>query len=68
MASAEVRLSDLIAGVQAALQRGETKAALEMVLAAARAAPAEAPLKLQRAMVCRAMGDLPGALDRKSVV
>ena len=63
MTSADARLPDLIAGVQAALQRGETKVALAMVLDAEQAAPAEASLKLQRAMVCRAMGDLPGALS-----
>jgi hypothetical protein len=62
MTSADARLPELIAGVQAALQRGEPKVALEMVLDAERAAPAEAPLKLQRAMVCRAMGDFGGAL------
>ena len=62
MASAEVRLPDLSAGVQAALQRGEPKAALALVLEAERAAPGDVPLKLQRAMVCRSMGDLAGAL------
>jgi len=62
MASAEVRQLDVSAEVQAALQRGDRVAALALVAEAERAAPRDVGLKLQRAMVSRAMGDLSGAL------
>jgi len=62
MASAEVRQPDVSAQVQAALQRGDRVAALALVAEAEKAAPQDIGLKLQRAMVSRAIGDLPGAL------
>ena len=62
MASAEVRQLDVSADVQAALQRGDRVAALALVAEAERIAPRDVGLKLQRAMVSRAMGDLAGAL------
>ncbi|MFL5297421.1 MAG: aspartyl/asparaginyl beta-hydroxylase domain-containing protein [Phenylobacterium sp.] len=62
MAQAEVQTPQVSAGVAAALQRGDPRGALELVLAAEAAAPRELALKLQRAMVRRALGDLPGAL------
>ncbi|HEX5264763.1 MAG TPA: aspartyl beta-hydroxylase, partial [Phenylobacterium sp.] len=62
MTSAEVRQPDLSADVLAALQRGDRRGALALVLAAERAAPQDIGLKLQRAMVSRALGDLAGAL------
>ena len=62
MTSAEVRQPDLSADVLAALQRGDRRAALALVLEAERAAPQDIGLKLQRAMVNRALGDLAGAL------
>jgi aspartyl/asparaginyl beta-hydroxylase (cupin superfamily) len=54
MTSAEVRQPDLSAEVLAALQRGDRRGALELVQ--------DIGLKLQRAMVSRALGDLAGAL------
>lgn len=62
MTSAETRPPDLSAGVQAALQRGDRQGALALVLEAERSAPQDVGLKLQRAMVSRALGDLAGAL------
>jgi tetratricopeptide (TPR) repeat protein len=62
MASAAVQGADLSAGVQDALKRGDPKAALALILEAERASPREPGLKLQRAMVSRALGDLKGAL------
>jgi aspartate beta-hydroxylase len=63
MASVDVGRADLNAAVQAAMQRGDRKAALALVLEAERAAPQDMALKMQRAMVSRAMGDLAGALE-----
>ena len=48
--------------LQEALRRGDRRGALALVLEAERAAPRDVALKLQRAMVSRALGDLPGAL------
>lgn len=62
MGSAEARQADVGARVQAALQRGDRIGALALVIEAERAAPGDIGLKLQRAMVNRASGDLPGAL------
>jgi tetratricopeptide (TPR) repeat protein len=62
MTSAEVRQPDLSAEVLAALQRGDRGGAMALVLEAERAAPQDVGLKLQRAMVSRALGDLAGAL------
>jgi len=53
---------DMSAGVQDALRRGDPRGALALVLEAERAAPTDVALKLQRAMVSRAMGDLTGSL------
>jgi aspartate beta-hydroxylase len=63
MTSAEVRQPDLTAAVQAALQRGDPRGALELVLEAERAQPEDISLKLQKAMVRRALGDLTGSLE-----
>ena len=63
MSSADIRQPDLGAGVQAALARGDLKGALALVLEAERRIPADVGLKLQKAMVKRALGDLPGALE-----
>ncbi|THD55809.1 aspartyl/asparaginyl beta-hydroxylase domain-containing protein [Phenylobacterium sp.] len=63
MTSADSRQPDLSAAVQAALQRGDRQGALGLVREAERAAPQDKALKMQRAMVCRAVGDLDGALD-----
>ena len=57
------RQPDISAGVQDAMRRGDPRAALAIVLAAEGAAPADIAIKLQRAMVHRAMGDLDGALE-----
>ncbi|HEY2753962.1 MAG TPA: aspartyl beta-hydroxylase, partial [Phenylobacterium sp.] len=62
MTSAEVRQPDLSAEVLAALVRGDRSGAMALVLEAERAAPQDVGLKLQRAMVSRALGDLAGAL------
>jgi hypothetical protein len=62
MATAEVRQPDLSLGLQAALSRGDRRGALALVLEAERSAPQDIGLKLQRAMVSRALGDLTGAL------
>jgi aspartyl/asparaginyl beta-hydroxylase (cupin superfamily) len=62
MSSADVRQPDLSTGVQAALGRGDRNGALALVLEAERAAPQDLGVKLQRALVSRAMGDLTGAL------
>ncbi len=62
MSSAEVRQPGMSAGVQDALKRGDPRGALALAIEAERAAPGDIGLKLQRAMVNRAMGDLPGAL------
>jgi aspartate beta-hydroxylase len=62
MTSADTRQPDLSGAVQAALQRGDRQGAMALVLEAERAAPADVALKMQRAMVCRAVGDLAGAL------
>ncbi|HEY8004019.1 MAG TPA: aspartyl/asparaginyl beta-hydroxylase domain-containing protein [Phenylobacterium sp.] len=62
MTSTEARQPDLGAKVQAALQRGDRIGALAMVIEAERAAPRDIGLKLQRAMINRATGDLPGAI------
>jgi ornithine lipid ester-linked acyl 2-hydroxylase len=62
MAPADVGQADVSAGVQAALQRGDRHGALVLLLEAERAAPADKALKMQRAMVCRTLGDLPGSL------
>src|SRR3954463_4314956 len=53
---------DMSAGIQDALRRGDRHGALALVLEAERAAPGDVGLKLQRAMVTRAMGDLAGSL------
>ena len=68
MASADVDKTGgdqaaIAAAIQAAMQRGDRAAALRLVLEAERAAPADKPLKMQRAMICRAAGDLAGALS-----
>jgi tetratricopeptide (TPR) repeat protein len=62
MSQAEVRTPEVGAAVQAALQRGDAKGALALVREAEVLAPSDLQLKLQRAMVCRAMNDLRGAL------
>ncbi len=62
MSSAVVRQPDMNAGVQDALKRGDRQGALALVLEAERSAPTDISLKLQRAMVNRAMGDLAGSL------
>src|SRR5215218_8387006 len=62
MSLAEVRQPGMSAGVQDALKRGDPRGALALAIEAERAAPGDIALKLQRAMVNRAMGDLPGAL------
>jgi aspartyl/asparaginyl beta-hydroxylase (cupin superfamily) len=63
MTSAEVRQPQVAADIQGAMARGDLKGALALVLQAEAAAPADGPLKLQKAMVRRAMGDLAGSLD-----
>ena len=63
MSSAQTAPSDVSGAIQAALQRGDRAGALALVREAERAAPADKALKMQRAMVCRALGDFPGALD-----
>ena len=55
--------ADLNAAVQAAMQRGDRAGALALVREAERAAPQDKTLKMQRAMIARAMGDLAGALS-----
>ena len=62
MTSAESRQTDLSGPLQAAMQRGDRLGALRLLQEAEIAAPQDKALKMQRAMVCRAMGDLPGAL------
>ena len=62
MAPADTRQPDLSAAAQAALQRGDRSGALALVLEAERAAPTQVSLKMQRAMICRALGDLAGSL------
>lgn len=62
MTSAEIRQPDLTEGVQDALRRGDPRGALALVLEAERAEPTAFGPKMQRALVCRAMGDLAGAL------
>jgi len=62
MSLAEVRQPGMSAGVQDALKRGDPRGALALAIEAERAAPGDIALKLQRAMVNRAMGDLPAAL------
>jgi aspartate beta-hydroxylase len=54
--------ADLGVAVAAAMQRGDRQAALALVTEAERAAPADKILKMQRAMICRALGDLAGAV------
>ena len=49
--------------MQAALQRGDRAGALALLREAERAAPRDKALKMQRAMVSRALGDLAGALE-----
>lgn len=63
MTSADSRQPDLSGAVQAALQRGDRQAALSLLREAEAAAPRDKALKMQRAMVCRALGDLAGALS-----
>jgi hypothetical protein len=63
MSDAEARATEVAAGVQAALGRGDTKGALALVREAESRAPKDLQLKLQRAMVCRAAGDLGGAAE-----
>ena len=63
MSQAEVRTPDLGADVQAALGRGDAKGALALVLEAEAKAPGDLGLKLQKAMVRRALGDLAGAAE-----
>src|ERR1700759_5286954 len=55
--------ADLAAAAQAALQSGDRARALSLVREAERAAPQDKMLKMQRAMILRAMGDLVGALS-----
>ena len=62
MSSADSRQADNTASVQAALQRGDRRGALKLLLEAERVAPQNMALKMQRAMVSRAMGDLAGSL------
>jgi tetratricopeptide (TPR) repeat protein len=62
MSQAQVRTPEVGAAVQAALQRGDPKGALALVAEAEAQAPGDLQLKLQRAMICRALNDLPGAL------
>jgi aspartyl/asparaginyl beta-hydroxylase (cupin superfamily) len=62
MASAEVRQPDLSADVQDALRRGDPRGALALVLQAESTAPQDVGLKLQKAMVQRALGDLKASL------
>jgi len=61
MSEAEARAAEVGAGVRAALARGDSAGALALVREAETKAPGDLQLKLQRAMVCRAAGDLPGA-------
>jgi hypothetical protein len=61
MSEAEARAAEVGAGVQAALARADAKGALALVRDAETRAPGDLQLKLQRAMVCRAAGDLAGA-------
>jgi aspartyl/asparaginyl beta-hydroxylase (cupin superfamily) len=63
MSEAEARAAEVGAGVQAALARGDAKGALALVRAAEAKAPGDLQLKLQRALVCRAANDLPGAAE-----
>ncbi|HEY3949872.1 aspartyl/asparaginyl beta-hydroxylase domain-containing protein, partial [Phenylobacterium sp.] len=60
MTSAQSR--DPNAAIQAALQRGDRAGALDLLAEAEAAAPLDKALKMQRAMIRRTMGDLPGAL------
>ncbi|MBS0360011.1 MAG: aspartyl/asparaginyl beta-hydroxylase domain-containing protein [Proteobacteria bacterium] len=61
MTSAEIR--DPSAAIQAALQRGDRGGALRLLAEAEAAAPQDKALKMQRAMIRRAMGDLTGAIE-----
>jgi hypothetical protein len=63
MSQSPARSDDVAAGVQAALQRGDTKGALELIHSAEAGAPDDLQLKLQKAMVRRATGDLAGAAE-----
>ena len=63
MSEAEARAAEVGAGVQAALARADAKGALALVRDAETRAPGDLQLKLQRAMVCRAAGDLSGAAE-----
>jgi aspartyl/asparaginyl beta-hydroxylase (cupin superfamily) len=63
MTSADARQPDLSGAVQAALQRGDRPGAFNLLRQAEAAAPLDKALKMQRAMVCRAVGDLAGALS-----
>ena len=63
MSSAEGRQSGTASEIQAAIARGDFKGALEQVLAAEAAQPMHAPLKMQKAMVKRGLGDLAGSLQ-----
>ena len=63
MSSQEARQAALTAAVQTALGRGDVSGALGAVLEAERAQPSDITVKLQKAMVRRAMGDLTGSLN-----
>ncbi len=63
MSSADTRQADLSASVQTALKRGDPRGALALLRDAERATPDDIALKMQRAMVSRAMGDLAGSLE-----
>lgn len=62
MPPTDVGQNDASAAAHAAFQRGDRRAALALLAQAERAAPQDKALKMQRAMVCRSLGDFAGAL------
>ncbi|THD59889.1 aspartyl/asparaginyl beta-hydroxylase domain-containing protein [Phenylobacterium sp.] len=62
MGSADGRQTDFSGAIQAALQRGDRMGALALLSQAEQAAPGDKALKMQRAMVHRASGNLTAAL------
>ncbi len=63
MAADSSPADSVAAAVQAAMQRGDRSGALAILAEAEAAAPRDKALRMQRAMVCRATGDLAGTLS-----
>jgi len=59
----DISLEQLLADAVAAMRRGDTPAALACVAQAERAAPFDPHVKMQKALIHRAGGALPAALD-----